>query len=121
MKKRRERALHLFQLTGRERAVNRLQVDKVRQGIVQKNDRASFRYSVVFYRAHLWSINDEARMTTEIRATNGPGRTGVAREACALPGKKHVRFASRLDGVSPYQYMFAKTSRWVAWKSRQNE
>ena len=108
MKKRRERALHLFQLTGRERAVNRLQVDKVRQGIVQKNDRASFRYSVVFYRAHLWSMNDEARMATEIRATNGPGRTGVAREACALPGKKHARFASRLDGVSPYQYMFAK-------------
>src|SRR5438270_13859626 len=36
MKKRRERALHLFQLTGRERTVNRRSVDKVRNAIVQK-------------------------------------------------------------------------------------
>src|SRR5438045_5982490 len=36
MKKRRERALHLFELTGRERTVNRLHVDKARQAIVQK-------------------------------------------------------------------------------------
>src|SRR6266403_4449461 len=41
MMKRRERALHLFQLTGRARTVNRLHVDKVGQGIVQKRSQRS--------------------------------------------------------------------------------
>src|SRR5439155_13556993 len=64
MKKRREQALHLFQLTGRERAVNRLHVDKVRQRIVQKKwsrrSGAAQRSSDLKPRR-----NGEARMTND--------------------------------------------------------
>src|SRR6266567_8706788 len=58
MKKRRERALHLFQLMGRERAVNRLHVDKVRQGIVQKMVQAP------------WWCSAKSRSETEKEMTN---------------------------------------------------
>src|SRR5947208_3537846 len=71
MRKRRERALHLFQLTGRERAVNRLHVDKLSQRIVQKTVAAVYdrRHAAQIFgtrrRVSLHARNDEARMTND--------------------------------------------------------
>src|SRR5207248_10984512 len=74
MKKRRERALHLFQLTGRESAVNRLHVDKVRQGIVQKMVRAP------------WWCAAKSRSETETGMTKRKRRRRFDKGVSTRPG-----------------------------------
>src|SRR5207248_7313416 len=74
MKKRRERALHLFQLTGRESAVNRLHVDKVRQGIVQKMVRAP------------WWCPAKSRSETETGMTKRKRRRRFDKGVSTRPG-----------------------------------
>ena len=77
MKKRRERALHLFQLTGRERAVNRLHLDKLRRKIVQKMIAALYILGSAFYRTRLWPMNDEARIVRAELELNHNGNGGT--------------------------------------------